>query len=121
MKFLRYAALGMVLAVAAGCGSAKPEGYRQSDIQIVSQEIKRHQITLTYRPPQESQYYSPGAQVVGNGKTTSVTLVRCRIKGKCPTNIPGETPSAGLVRVHIPYTGQPVVIAFSDSTVQIKP
>lgn len=118
--FLSSAPVLMLCALAA-CSDVKPDAYNQADVEIISKEMKRHELVITYRPPSESLYYSPGAQVVGNGKTTEITLVRCRIKGKCPVNASGITPSAGVVQVKIPYTGLPLVIAFKDVRAQIKP
>lgn len=121
MKTLRYAFPILALFAISACNDVKPDGYNRADIDIVSKEMKRHELVITYRPPAESLYYSPGAQVIGNGKVTEVTLVRCRIKGKCIVNAPGITPNAGVVQVKIPYTGLPVVITFKDVRAQMKP
>lgn len=115
-------ALTLIQTACAGGASMKSE-YSRAAIRDLSARAENDQLTVRYRYPMESLYYSGGVDMVRAGDTIRLVIARCKVQGECNPDVPSRLsrPGGFEAEVVIPYRGERVIVVHSDDEQQIAP
>jgi hypothetical protein len=95
--------------------------YAKSAISDLSATADRGQLTLSYRYPAESLYYSGGINVDRSGDVIRLMIVRCKVNEACAPDLPSQRPKPSnfMAEVSFPYAGERVLLVHSDGEEEI--
>jgi len=91
--------------------------YSEASVQPISARALRDgQLSLTYRVPLESMFFSPGVDYRTQAGTLRVVIGRCRIRTDCTVMAErvGPLTADGMLEVRLPYRGEKILVAHAD-------
>jgi len=91
--------------------------YSEASVQPISASVLGDgQLSLTYRVPLESMFFSPGVDYQAQAGTLRVVIGRCRIRTHCTVMAEHVRPltADGMAEVRLPYHGEKLVVAHAD-------
>lgn len=114
----------LVLSLLAGVAACKDTDemdiYKQDQITDISAQAEGGAVIITVRPLMETAHYLAGAMLEAGDAGRVVRLVRCRLKGACPTDVPAEAQQGMISTITVPDDGAPLSVAYDDgATVEI--
>ncbi|QWP76294.1 hypothetical protein J5226_22335 [Lysobacter sp. K5869] len=91
--------------------------YSEASVQPISASVLADgQLSLIYRVPLESMFFSPGVDYQTQAGTLRVVIGRCRIRTDCAVMAEHVRPltADGMAEVRLPYRGEKVVVVHAD-------
>ena len=113
-----------VLASCTSGGAVMQPRYAREAVQPIKVELSgSERLTLGYRIPMETLYYSQGVDYKVEGGVLRVYISRCNINTNCKVMAPNQRPPTGSwdTQVILPYHGERVVIVHDDGEQQVYP
>ncbi len=103
-------------------------GYSRAVVQpVVIEKLPGDTLSIQYKMPGETMFYSPGVDYQSDGNTLRVTILRCSIEDKdndgcaAMAKVPLPLTDGWQAKVQLPYHGQDVVMVYADKEERIYP
>lgn len=118
------ALIGMALAATACAGvSPMQPVYSKAAIRDVDVRTETDQLSLRYKYPMETAYYSGGVNLERSDNVIRIVIARCKVNDPCTPDVASHLPRPTNFEaaVRIPWKGERVVLVHADGEQQLAP